>query len=166
MKAVIIYVMGVSGSGKTTIGKKLSAKINIPFFDGDDFHSHANREKMKAGHPLTDEDRAGWLVSINELARSEMNKKGAIIACSALKAKYRKTLAEGIVIPLIWIFLEGGYELILKRMESRIDHFMPPAMLSSQFEALEIPQQCLTIDVSKDPDEIVETIISQLNPVG
>jgi carbohydrate kinase (thermoresistant glucokinase family) len=154
--------MGVSGSGKTTIGKKLSEKLNIPFFDGDDFHSDANKEKMKAGRPLTDDDRAGWLAKINDLAKKQMDKVGAIIACSALKDKYRKVLSNGIRVPLFWVFLRGDYDLIMKRMELRVDHFMRPAMLSSQFETLEIPHQCITIDVSKDPDQIVETVISQI----
>lgn len=165
MKPVIIYIMGVSGSGKTTIGKKLSAKMNIPFFDGDDFHSHVNKEKMKAGQPLTDDDRHDWLIRINDLAKKQLKQDGAVIACSALKDKYRNVLSKGITVPLFWVFLQGSYTLIRSRMESRTDHFMPPTMLSSQFEALEIPRQSITIDVSKDPDEIVETIISQVAPV-
>jgi len=160
MRPAVIYVIGVSGSGKTTIGKRLSAKMKIPFFDADDFHSPANKEKMKTGRPLTDDDRADWLASLNALAQKQMKTTGAIIACSALKEKYRKVLSEGISVPLFWIFLQGGYDLIRKRMESRTDHFMPPAMLSSQFDALEIPEECMTFDVSKNPDEIVEAIIS------
>lgn len=162
MRPVIVFVMGVSGSGKTTISKRLSAKMGIPFFDGDDFHGAVNKEKMKTGHPLTDQDRAEWLVSINELAKKQMAKDGAIIACSALKQKYRAVLAHGITIPLFWIFLQGGYDLIEKRMQRRKGHFMPPTMLSSQFDALEIPKDCITVDVSKDPDEIVETVMLQI----
>jgi carbohydrate kinase (thermoresistant glucokinase family) len=162
MGSLIIYIMGVSGSGKTTIGKKLSAKFDMPFFDADDFHSRANKEKMKAGQPLTDDDRSEWLIVINKLAKEQMKKEGAIIACSALKEKYRRVLSNKITIPLFWVFLHGNYELIQKRMKARTDHFMPPAMLSSQFDALEIPQQCLTIDISKNPGKIVETIISRI----
>jgi carbohydrate kinase (thermoresistant glucokinase family) len=164
MRPAVIYIMGVSGSGKTTIGKKLSARIKIPFFDADDFHSPANKEKMKTGHPLTDDDRAEWLTSLNALAKKQMKAAGAIIACSALKEKYRKVLSGGITVPLFWIFLQGGYDLIRERMESRTDHFMAPAMLSSQFDALEIPEECMTFDVSKDPDEIVEAITSIMDP--
>src|SRR6266700_2782944 len=105
MGPFIIYIMGVSGSGKTTIGKKLSERTNIPFFDADDFHSLANKKKMKAGDPLTDDDRAVWLTRINALAKEQMKKKGAIIACSALKEKYRIVLSGGIIIPVFWIFL-------------------------------------------------------------
>jgi carbohydrate kinase (thermoresistant glucokinase family) len=160
--------MGVSGSGKTTVGKKLAEKINLPFYDGDDFHSEENKKKMAAGEPLTDDDRVGWLIKLNDLAKRKMKKKGAIIACSALKEKYRRVLSGGIRGPVVWIFLQGCYELIKKRMDERKDHFMPPGLLASQFDTLEIPENCITIDISKSPDEIVEIIISELekrNPV-
>jgi carbohydrate kinase (thermoresistant glucokinase family) len=163
MNPCIIYVMGVSGSGKTTVGEKLSERINMPFFDGDDFHTEANKEKMRAGHPLTDEDRAGWLNRLNELAKEQMTKKGAIIGCSALKKKYRKVLSRDITSHLFWVFLNGSYELIKKRMERRKGHFMPASMLSSQFKALEPPTHAITIDISKTPDEIVDEIIGKLN---
>jgi carbohydrate kinase (thermoresistant glucokinase family) len=162
MSSIIIYIMGVSGSGKTTIGEKLSAKIKIPFFDADDFHSLANKEKMHAGHPLTDEDRAGWLMTINQLAKDQVAKEGAIIACSALKEKYRTILSDGITVPVYWVFLQGSYECIQERMKARKDHFMPAAMLQSQFETLEIPAGAITVDISNSPDAIVETLISRL----
>jgi carbohydrate kinase (thermoresistant glucokinase family) len=154
--------MGVSGSGKTTVGKKLSERIKIPFFDGDDFHTDANKEKMKMGHPLTDEDRGGWLTRINELAKEQMKKKGAIIGCSALKQKYRTVLSRDITSHVFWVFLKGSYELIKKRMEKRKGHFMPASMLSSQFKTLEPPTHAITIDILKTPDEIVEEIIERM----
>jgi carbohydrate kinase (thermoresistant glucokinase family) len=162
MSPLIIYIMGVSGSGKTTIGKKLSAKTMIPFFDADDFHSLASKEKMQAGHPLTDEDRAGWLRAINQLAKEQMEKEGAIIACSALKEKYRAVLSGGIRVPVHWVFLDGSYECIQERMKARKDHFMPAAMLQSQFETLEIPEQAIVAGISESPDAIVATLISRL----
>ncbi|MFI5187644.1 MAG: gluconokinase [Chitinophagales bacterium] len=162
MHSCIIYIMGVSGSGKTIIGKKLAKKISFPFFDGDDFHTQANKEKMKSGHPLTDDDRAGWLNSINELAKEQMKKEGAVIACSALKEKYRTILSTGITVPVFWIFLQGSFDLIQKRMEERKDHYLQPKMLSSQFGILEIPEQAIIIDISKNPDEIVEGILSEI----
>ena len=162
MDPVIIYIIGVSGSGKTTVGKKLSARTGIPFFDGDDFHPLSNKEKMKAGQALNDQDRAEWLTSINELAKVEMKKAGAIIACSALKEKYRTALSAGITVPLVWIFLKGSYELIQQRMKARKDHFMPPGLLFSQFEILEIPHQAVTIDISNGPDRIADLIMSEL----
>ena len=157
--------MGVSGSGKTTIGEKLALNLRLPFFDGDDFHSAANKEKMTAGIPLTDEDRMAWLTKMNQAAREQAKKNGAVLGCSALKEKYRAILSSGIKIPVYWVFLEGNYELIKERMEKRKDHFMPPGLLSSQFNALEIPAHCIKIDISKNPDEIVETIISQIKLV-
>jgi len=154
--------MGVSGSGKTTIGKKLARKTGLPFFDGDDFHPPSNKQKMTAGVPLTDDDRTEWLVQMNHLAKEQAQINGAIIGCSALKEKYRAILSSGISVPLYWIFLQGSFDLIKKRMDKRKDHFMPPALLASQFDALEIPDNCITIDISNNPDEIVETIISQI----
>lgn len=153
--------MGVSGSGKTTIGKLLQQKTGIPFYDADDFHSQANKEKMKAGHPLTDEDRAGWLEKINSLALQQTKLAGAIIACSALKEKYRRMLSNGLTKP-VWIFLEGDYETIAGRMKNRTQHFMPESLLQSQFESLEIPLDALQISIEKAPAEIVEMIYAYL----
>ena len=162
MNPVIIYIMGVSGSGKTTIGKKLSETTGLPFFDADDLHSNSNKEKMKAGIPLADEDRAGWLTDLNLLAKKQMKKQGAIIACSALKEKYRNILSQEITVPVYWIFLRGSYELLLERMRSRNDHFMPTDLLPSQLKDLEIPAQCITIEISDSPSEIIETILSRI----
>lgn len=157
----IIYIMGVSGSGKTTIGRLLSEKTGIPFFDGDDFHSAENKEKMKAGSPLTDADRYGWLQSLNKLATAESVKGGAIIACSALKEKYRKLLSENLDNP-VWVFLKGSFELISHRMQNRTGHFMPPVLLQSQFDTLEAPQSGIVVQVDKEPEEITDNIIQLL----
>ena len=108
--------MGVSGSGKSTIGELLAQKLNIPFFDTDDFHPKENVEKMKAGNPLNDKDRAPWLDNLNQLAKKELAKKGAVITCSALKEKYRVRLEEGLPNSPEWIFLNGDFEMILQRM--------------------------------------------------
>ena len=156
MHSPVIYIMGVSGSGKTTVGKLLSEKTGIPFFDGDDLHSPANKEKMKAGHPLNDADRESWLYEIDVLAVEQQSLAGAIIACSALKEKYRNILKEGVHKPY-WIFLQGSFELIHERMGKR-DHFMPADLLSSQFEILEIPADALYIDINESPQEIVTEI--------
>ena len=162
MNTCIIYVMGVSGCGKTTIGKKLSQRIHIPFFDGDDFHSEANKEKMKSGHPLTNQDRTGWLLRLNELAKEQAKKKGAIIACSALKEEYRIVLSDEISVPIYWIFLQGSYDLIKKRMEMRKGHYMAASMLRSQFDSLEIPKYAITIDISTSLDDIVTQITQDI----
>ena len=153
--------MGVSGSGKTSIGRLLSEKMGIPFFDGDDFHSAANKEKMKAGSPLTDADRQGWLQSLNKLAIEESVKQGAIIACSALKEKYRELLSENLDNPA-WVFLKGSYELISNRMKNRTGHFMPAVLLQSQFDTLEAPQSAIGIQIDKDPEKITDSIIQLL----
>ncbi len=153
--------MGVTGSGKTTIGKLLHQKTGIPFFDADDFHPQANKEKMKAGHALNDEDRAAWLQQINSLAQQQMHLKGGIIACSALKEKYRNVLSTGVTKP-VWIFLRGSYETIIERMKQRPVHFMPASLLQSQLEILEIPAEALSISIEKEPAAIVEIIYTYL----
>lgn len=162
MKPSIVFIMGVAGSGKTTIGKKLSIAAGIPFFDGDDFHPPANKEKMHAGQPLNDDDRKDWLIRINELAKEHSQKWGAIIACSALKEKYRTVLSDEIKIPVHWVLLQGGFELIHERMKTRKDHFMPPGLLQSQFDTLEMPVNSIMIDIKNSPDEIVEYILQKL----
>lgn len=153
--------MGVSGSGKTTIGKLLAEKMKIPFFEGDDFHPMANKEKMKSGIALTDKDRKGWLTAINKSAREEAMKKGAVFACSALKENYRKILAERIY-TINWVFLDGSFSTIEKRMKARKNHFMPLSLLQSQFEILEIPSNAIRVNVSKRQEEIVAEILAKI----
>jgi len=140
----------------------MSNRTGIPFFDGDDFHSPEKVEKMRKGQALNDADRAEWLTRMNKIAKEQMTSKGAIIACSALKEKYRKTLSSGITGPWFWVFLRGDFETIEKRMALRKDHFMPTALLTSQFETLEIPKGAITIDIYDEPDKIVDGIISRL----
>ena len=154
--------MGVAGSGKSTIGAKLSAATGIPFFDADDFHPPANKEKMKAGNPLNDDDRKDWLITINELAKEQGQKSGAIIGCSALKEKYRNILSEGIKSPVHWILLQGSFGLIQERMKARKDHFMPPNLLQSQFDTLETPGHAIVMDIKNSPDQIVADILRKL----
>ena len=166
MEPPVIYIMGVAGSGKSTIGIKLSEATAIPFFDADDFHPPANKEKMKAGKPLNDDDRKGWLSTINELAKENSQKSGAIIACSALKEKYRNQLSEGIKSTVHWIILQGSFSLIQQRMKARKDHFMPAGLLQSQFDTLETPEYAVVMDIKNDPDEIVADIIKKLSLKG
>lgn len=156
--------MGVSGSGKTTVGELLAVKIGIPFFDADDFHSQANKEKMKAGLPLNDKDRENWLQNINQLAIAQQQLKGAVIACSALKEKYRTVLGSSVRKPL-WVFLQGNYDMIFERLKKRRGHYMPASLLQSQFESLEIPADAITVGIEKEPVEIVELIYKRLNAV-
>lgn len=157
----VIFIMGVSGSGKTTIGSRLSEQMGIPFFDGDDFHSTNNREKMKSGQPLTDDDRWEWLEAINKMAIKQSQEKGAIIACSALKEKYRQRLMRDIPSPVQWVCLAGEYNTVLERIQSRKDHFMPASLLQSQFEILEVPVDAIRPDISKSPEEIVNFLLAE-----
>ena len=154
--------MGVAGSGKTTIGQLLHQKTGVPFFDADDFHPLVNKEKMKAGHALNDEDRAVWLQQLNQLAQQQLHLEGAIIACSALKENYRSVLGIGIAAP-VWIFLQGSYDTILERMKNRSGHFMPASLLQSQFDSLEIPSDALSISIAQEPAVIVEIIYDYLS---
>ena len=164
MKRQHVYiVMGVSGVGKTTIGKLLSKQFKIPFFDADDFHPAKNVAKMQANLPLNDEDRHDWLDKLAEKIVKWQEADGAVLACSALKERYRKRLQ---VLPsekLTWIFLNSTYEVIYKRITARVNHYFKPDLLQSQYEALELPTYGIHVDVNKAPEEIVEEIMKKLN---
>ncbi|MCG2461109.1 gluconokinase [Flavobacteriaceae bacterium F89] len=156
----VFYIMGVSGCGKTTVGKMLAKKLGIPFFDGDDFHPVSNIQKMKAGIPLNDADRHGWLLNLNALAK-ENSKKGVIIACSALKESYRRILDNGIEKEVVWVFLKGSFKTLHKRMENRKGHYMPPSLLKSQLDTLETPKHALIESITKTPETIVKEILDK-----
>ncbi len=157
----IYIIMGVSGSGKTTIGILLAKALHIPFFDGDDFHSKENVAKMASGHPLTDADRQGWLNRLNELAKENIQ-KGAVIVCSALKESYREVLSSAIESRVTWIFLKGSFKLISDRLHQRKGHFMPSKLLQSQFNTLQVPDDALTVNVAPKPEIIVEEILARI----
>lgn len=160
---MLIVLMGVAGSGKTTIGTLLGQRLGIPFFDGDDFHPPENRAKMAAGQPLTDDDRRPWLARINvHLRELERTDTGAIVACSALKQQYRDILAEGLT-SLRFVYLRGTPALIAERMRARQGHFMPPALLDSQFATLEEPRDATVVEVDAGPEEVVARIIGALS---
>ncbi len=162
-KPAVIVVMGVSGSGKTTIGQKLAASLGWEFRDGDDFHPPANIAKMSAGTPLTDEDRGPWLATIRAFIDATRNRHAhAVIACSALRASYRDVLA-GQALDVKFVHLDGDYALILERMGHRPGHFMKPEMLRSQFETLEAPADALHIDIAESPQAIIAHIRSELH---
>lgn len=156
----LIVVFGVSGCGKSTIGKALAESLSLPFYDADDFHSTENIRKMKSGSPLTDSDRSPWLQRLNTLLNDQTH-SGAILACSALKEVYRATLQKrnrGIT----WVFLHGDQQLILQRMKQRT-HFMDPELLNSQFKTLEIPNYGIHCSIEYSPTEIVQKIRKKLN---
>ena len=158
----IIFIIGVSGVGKSTIGCLLAEVLNVPFYDGDDFHSESNVLKMSSGKPLDDKDRAGWLHSLNDLARQEADKKGCVIACSALRAVYREKLSDGIWSNVHWIYLNGSFDEIKSRIDKRKGHFMGAGLLLSQFDTLEEPNQAIKVDISLTPKKIIEVISKQL----
>ncbi len=132
----------------------------MPFFDADDFHPPENIAKMSKGNPLNDQDRLPWLLRLNQLAQAEVQKNGAVIACSALKADYRSILSENITKNTHWIYLKGTYSLIFDRMKQR-DHFMPPHLLQSQFDTLEEPVDALHVSIDNTPEAIVNFILEK-----
>jgi gluconokinase len=162
MKANVIFIMGVSGSGKSTIGRMLAQTLHFPFFDADDYHSAANVSKMQAGIPLDDADRYSWLKQMHSVASDCAKHTGGVIACSALKESYRQLLMDGIEQHIKWILLEGEYDLIKERMLKRSTHFMPVELLNSQLNTLEIPSYALRISIDAAPEKIVEQIMKAL----
>lgn len=156
---MIVVMMGVSGSGKTTIGKLLAAHLGCEFLDGDDFHPPENVDKMAAGTPLADEDRRPWLEGLNEKLKG---KEHAVLACSALKQSYRDVLARDLP-RCNFVFLNGSIELIRSRLDERRHRYMPASLLESQFAALEPPARCVAVDVAQRPERCVNQILAQLD---
>jgi gluconokinase len=158
---MILLVMGVTGSGKTTVGKLLAQSLGWLFLDADDFHPAENIEKMKHGVPLTDEDRVPWLAAIHaELLKCAAKNQDAVLACSALKQSYRETLASGVDLRIC--YLKGAYSEIKSRLEKRGGHFAGEAILSGQFSDLEEPRDALSLRVSDTPQEIVQDALRKL----
>lgn len=155
---MILLVMGVSGAGKTAIGGRLAARLGWRFIDADDFHPPANVAKMAAGVPLDDADRAPWLARLN---RELLSVEDAVIACSALKERYRAALLQGVKDSRI-VFLNGDYERIHRRLAAREHRYMPASLLDSQFAALEPPRQAIEIDVAASVDDCVAQIAGKL----
>ena len=149
--------MGVAGCGKSTIGAMLAHELGWDFYDADDFHSESNRIKMAQNIPLTDEDRADWLDSLRSLiGQNIQNERSIVLACSALKKSYRDTLMINDQVE--FIYLRGTYEQIEARLLQRSGHFMSAKMLASQFDILEEPQDAVTIDITRTPQEIISVI--------
>lgn len=157
----VYILMGVSGVGKTTLGKMVASELNIPFHDADDFHSDKNIAKMSQGIPLTDEDRKDWLQNLKVAIDKWTKNKGAVLACSALKEKYRNLLANEND-QVVWIYLYETYETILQRLKERKDHYFKPDLLKSQFDTLEKPNYGIHIKVNEKPEDTFRKIMNHL----
>jgi gluconokinase len=162
MKIRFFVVMGVSGCGKTSVGRALAEQLGWDFYDADDFHPPENVAKMASGIPLDDSDRAPWLASLHNLIMSSLKAdRPGVLACSALKERYRQRLLVGNDDIQI-VYLKGSYDLIWSRMKNRTGHYMKPHMLRGQFDALEEPTNALMVDVAMSVDEIVLQILKSL----
>lgn len=167
LKPRLIIVMGVSGSGKTTVGEALAGRLGVDFIDGDHLHPAANVEKMRGGTPLTDEDRWPWLTTIATTMRDAAETDGvAVSACSALKRIYRDHLCEAAGEKIRFVHLTGDKELIAKRQANRPGHFMPAGLIDSQFATLETPspdEKAIAVSVADAVDEIVDQVYGLLS---
>lgn len=161
----LLVVMGVSGSGKTTIATLLAQRLGYRFAEGDDFHPPANVEKMSHDQPLTDADRAPWLAAIHAYAVDRLAAgERLVVTCSALKRRYRDDLLRGIADSRV-VFLHGDRELIAARIAARKGHFFPPDLLNSQFTALEEPtpdENAVTVDIGPPPEKVVDEVVQAL----
>lgn len=158
--------MGVSGSGKTTIGRQVAERMDWPFFEGDDMHPESNVEKMRSGEPLADHDRQPWLEAIRDLAaRLAEEERSGVIACSALKRAYRDLIAVKAEEAVHFVYLKGDYDQIKKRLEERDDHYMSAGMLDSQFDALEAPEadeQVIEVSIAGTPEQVVQRVVQHV----
>jgi gluconokinase len=166
-RPLVLVVMGVSGSGKTTVASILAARLGWPLEEGDVLHPTSNIEKMHTGQPLTDDDRAQWLRSVAEWVERRLDSGGnGVITCSALKRSYRDVIdrrGSGVV----FVFLAGSRETIAARLAARQGHFMPASLLDSQFADLEDPgpeEPCIRVDVSPAPSVIAREVLLELGP--
>ncbi|NKK63981.1 gluconokinase [Rhizobium leguminosarum] len=169
-KAHAIFVMGVSGCGKSSIGEKLAEALHLAFIEGDALHPAANVEKMSKGIPLTDEDRMPWLDRIGEDIKASLEKReGIIVSCSALKRLYRDRLRAAAGGNLFFVYLEGSRALLMKRMGERKGHFMPVSLLDSQLATLEVPtgeQGVVTVDIDDTVEGIAAKALKDLAALG
>jgi gluconokinase len=158
---MILLVMGTTGAGKTTVGELVASHFGWTFLDADNFHSPANIEKMRRGIPLSDEDRAGWLAAIHaELAERNSAGENVVLACSALKEKYRQEIGEGLNMRVV--YLKGDYKTMARHIAARHGHFAGEGILAGQFADLEEPKNALVVDVTRTPKEIASEIVRKI----
>ncbi len=162
---MIVVLMGVSGSGKTTIGTLLAQRTGTVFADADDYHSQANKDKMHAGIPLNDEDREPWLETLNGLLHGwYQSGEGGVLACSALKEKYRQTLERGIrTDAMTFVWLDPSKELLTERLAARRHSYMNPNLLDSQIATLEPPKDALRVENDGTPEQVVGQILQHVS---
>jgi gluconokinase len=161
---MVVIVMGVTGAGKTTVGRALAASLGWEFVDGDDLHSEANKLKMHRGIALDDADRAPWLSALRKLIETMVSQhRDGVVACSALRQSYRDRLVMDPNEVKV-VYLKGSKRLIAERLRQRGPHFMNPDLLQSQFDTLEEPSEAIVVDVSAAPEAIVSTLRARLGP--
>ena len=152
---MLIIITGVSGVGKTTIGKLLSENMGWTFYEGDDYHTDVNLAKMRNGTPLTDDDRWPWLDALRaKISEIVLHEKDAVLSCSALKESYRMRLGSGLK-DIVFVYLRGDYQLVRNRISARVGHFMSADLLVSQYSDLEEPQNGIIVDAALEPMEII-----------
>lgn len=161
-----VVVMGVSGCGKSTLGQLLASRLSVPFVEGDDLHSPANVAKMAAGHPLTDQDRVGWLQALSQrLQEAVQHDQGVVVACSALKKTYRDVLRQGAP-DALFVHLQGSPEVLAQRLQQRTAHYMPATLLQSQLAILESPvadEAAMTLDMLTPPEQQCKQVMQYLH---
>ena len=164
--ARLVIVMGVSSSGKTTVGKVIAQRLHAPYLEGDDYHPPANIKKMSAGIPLTDDDRWPWLDAVGKAMHDAAGPKGvAVGSCSSLRRAYRDRLVAAAGEPIVFVYLDGSYDEIDARMKARTGHFMPESLLKSQFATLEPPgsdENAIDVPIAATPDMVADVVVKQL----
>ena len=164
-----VVVMGVSGAGKSTVGKLIAARLDCPFRDADSFHPKANIAKMSRGEPLTDTDRWPWLEAIAAwIAEHRAAGTTCVVTCSALKRRYRDLVTDNQRDDVRLVYLKGDFALIEARLEARKGHFMPPGLLQSQFDALEEPgadEHAIAVPIEATPEEIADRVVEKLRGI-
>ena len=160
---MLIIITGVSGVGKTTIGKLLSENMGWTFYEGDDYHTDVNLAKMRNGTPLTDDDRWPWLNALRtKISEIVLHEKDAVLSCSALKESYRMRLGSGLK-DIVFVYLRGDYQLVRNRISARVGHFMSADLLVSQYSDLEEPQNGIIVDAALEPMEIINYLKQALS---